>query len=218
LAGGNYQVWIRAYDANNNPGAWSSAQPFTVPPLGTPTLMTAGGTDATPNVTFTWTSVTAAVHYDLWVNDLTTAQTQVIRQPTLTGTSFTATLMNGSYQAWVRAIDASGDLGAWTSAVNFTVAVTPPLAPTVTGPASPTSSAMPTLTWSAVANAVRYDLWVDNVTTGTSQVLREANVATTSYTLTAPLPADTYHIWVRAFDAEGNASAWSSAYTLVITS
>src|SRR5262249_44459560 len=54
--------------------------------------------------------------------------------------------------------------------------------PTFTAPAPLTSVTTPTITWTADAGPTRYDLWVDDATTGTHQLIRQQNLLTNSFT------------------------------------
>ena len=176
--------------------------------MGVPAITSPTGAvnDATP--TITWNAITYAAKYDLWVDNLTTGASQVIRQQNLTGTSFTpsANLSFGEYRMWIRAVNGAGTPGAWGAGVNFRIA-----APTVTAPIGTASSDTPTIAWSAVDGASRYDLWVDNVSAGISQVIRRASVTTTSAIPASPLAPGMYRAWVRAFDAVGYSTGWSAA-------
>jgi len=84
--------------------------------------------------------------------------------------------------------------------------------PDVTGPTGAGIGPRPELTWTAVTGAAGYDLWVDNLTTGQRQVIRELNLTATSYTPSFDLTAGTYRVWVRAIAANGPASAWSERF------
>src|SRR5262245_42792544 len=58
-------------------------------------------------VVFAWATVSDADHYDLWVDDVSSGQTQVIRETSLGVATFTpaAPLVLGhQYQWWVRAV------------------------------------------------------------------------------------------------------------------
>jgi predicted phage tail protein len=173
-------------------------------------------TNHTPAIT--WSTSAGASTYDLWVDNLTTRQSQVIRQQTLTAASFTPAnpLAAGSYRVWVRAISSQGDASAWSSARDFTIVATPPPVPVVTAPSRSTTDHTPTITWSTSAGASRYDLWVDNLTTRQSQVIRQQTLTAASFTPTASLATGTYRVWVRAFNAGNDASAWSMAYDFTI--
>jgi hypothetical protein len=100
--------------------------------------------------------------------------------------------------------------------INF-VRAAPPPAPTVTGPGSTTSSTTPTLTWTASQGAVRYELWVNDLTTGASQVIHLTNLTATSFrAATALARGHRYAAWVRAFDGLGQASDWSQPLVFAV--
>ncbi len=114
---------MRAANSLNQASAWSTALTFTIV-LATPTLTGPGSpTNVTP--TITWSEPTVGtVRYDLWIDDATTNISQVIRQKSLTGTSFTpGPLSHGhTYFVWVQAFDATGQSSGWqASPLMFTV-------------------------------------------------------------------------------------------------
>ena len=76
---------------------------------------------------------------------------------------------------------------------------------------------MPMFSWSMVANAARYDLWVNDLTTGQMQVIRQQNLTTNTYTPTAALTPGTYVFWVQAFSAAGSGSGWGTPLTFTVT-
>jgi predicted phage tail protein len=55
---------------------------------------------------------------------------------------------------------------------------------------------------------VRYDLWVNQIG-GQSQIIRQQNLITTSYTPGNSLPAGSYRAWIRAISSSGEFSPWS---------
>ena len=69
---------------------------------------------------------------------------------------------------------------------------------------------LPTLTWQAVPGAVRYEIWVGRVFPSQIRVFSDTNIATTSWTPPGTLDPAFYRYWVRAFDADNNASPWSA--------
>ncbi|MEZ6127577.1 MAG: Calx-beta domain-containing protein [Planctomycetaceae bacterium] len=70
---------------------------------------------------------------------------------------------------------------------------------------------MPTLTWQPVPGAVRYEMWFSRVFPDGRRIVSDANITGTSWTVPQQLDAAFYRYWVRAFDANNNASAWSLA-------
>jgi hypothetical protein len=126
----NYRWWVRAVDAHGGPGSWSAAMDFNVSlaPLAAPTLVGPAGpiTDLTP--TFSWNVVPDAHHYDIWVSDLTTGQTEVLRDTDVRGTEWTpeerGLVLGHAYRWWVRACTESegvrrGGTGPWSNPLDF---------------------------------------------------------------------------------------------------
>ncbi len=208
---GRYRVWVRAIDQLEVPGYWSVGRDFFV---NTPAIITS----PTPNTviasssfpTITWSAIPDAVKYELWVNNLTTGQNQVINRAgatALTTTSYVATenLPSGTYRIWVRGLNSSGEAGLWSLPTTHTVLAQPK----ITQPAfSGTFDATPTFAWTAVTGATSYDLYVADAKTKVV-VLRDQFVKTTTLTATKDIPSGGYLVWVRA--QSGNSySAWST--------
>ncbi|MCA9051891.1 MAG: hypothetical protein KDA89_24300, partial [Planctomycetaceae bacterium] len=130
-------------------------------------------------------------------------------------------LPDGSYDFWVRAIyrDTTSTsnpviYGAWTAATRFSTLV----APTITGPVADNgvvTDPTPTVEWSAIDGAARYQIYVHRF--NTRPPFLEAESSVNSYTFETSLPADTYYVWVRAIDTRGNFSPWSAPYQIVST-
>ena len=169
-------------------------------------MLTPSGTGNSTTPTFTWQPVAGAVRYDLWIADQ--SGTIYVREQNLTGTSFTSTkgFVNGDYRVWVMPVGA-GVSGKWSTALAFSVKT---VARAVLTSLGATTNGTPKIQWTPAANAVKYELWVDNVG-GPSKVIHSTNVTTNSYRPTTALAAGTYRAWVRAFDATGAASVWSLA-------
>ena len=188
-----------------------------VPTPGQPTLTgpKAVSTDATPK--FSWTAVVNAARYDLWVDNMSTGETQVIRQPMLTGTMFTATtpLAAGDYRAQVKAFNSVNEGGLWSAIHNFTIVAEPAEAVEWISPSGVTLNPRPTFAWTEVPDALRYDLWVNNLTTGERQVIRQPNLTQTWFRSDEDLSAGDYRAWVKVFTADGD-SLWSEANDFTI--
>ena len=211
-----YQWWVRAFFPGGTATGWSSTAQFTITPLGmaTPTSPTGSAANATP--VFTWTGVAGADYYDVWVNNLTSGQSQVLRDSHVTGTSWAANaaLTPGlSYQWWVRAFSNNGDWSTWGSGATFTVALL--TAPVPLGPSGRGAGTSPTISWTGVAGGDYYDLWVNDLTTGKSQVMRNAHVQGTSLT-SSLTTGHSYQWWVRALSNNGDYSMWSNPLTFSV--
>jgi uncharacterized protein YkwD len=213
-----YHAWVEAFTSSGQGSGWSQLFSFTVIAPAPPTLTAPLGATVNTTPPITWTSSTGAVLYDLWVDDATAGVSQLIRQPSLTSTSFTPTTplsVGHLYKAWVEAFDSNGNTGGWSQVLTF--AVVAPAPPTLTAPSGSTTSTTPTITWTASAGAVLYDLWVNDATAGISQVIRQQNLTTTSYTPTTPLiVGHRYNAWVEAFNSGGQSGGWSQLLTFAV--
>lgn len=215
LTVGHSYIWtVRAFYGDDTSSMWagyktySIAMPTDVAP---PSLTEGMGTTSDTTPTFNWTAVNGAAMYDLWINDLTTGQVGIIRQKTLTTTSFTPTtpLPLGHQFVWtVRAINDEGVAGDWSVHQTLSLDFGAPQQQSLSGT---TVDATPTFQWSAVEGAVRYDLWVNNQSTGQVGVIRNTNVTETHFTPTTALGTGQRFIWaVRAFNSDGVAGEWSN--------
>jgi predicted phage tail protein len=220
--GDTYRWWVRAVNSTStSTSSWSSALDFSVFPLSTPTPTGPGSTITSAAPAFTWTAVAGADHYDVWVNDLTTGESAVLRNRNLSGTTWTPTVSlspGHRYRWWVRAVDSTGAAaGSWSNPLDFMVASL--AAPTLVGPAGASTNAAPTFVWNATAGADHYDVWVADLTTGQSSVLRQEDAVAAAWTPATPLAAgDRYRWWARAVDSTNtNYSAWSSPLDFVVS-
>jgi hypothetical protein len=91
-----------------------------------------------------------------------------------------------------------------------------PAPPVLTGPTTADTNTKPTIAWNAVAGASTYELWVNNNSASQNPVIDVAGLTTTSLTPIADLPPGSYTAWVRAFDAQHNATAWDSSLTFIV--
>ena len=106
----------------------------------------------------------------------------------------------------MRALDANGTAGAWSSIVSVTYKQTLS-APTVTG--GNDAQGRPTLKWNAVTGAAKYEVYRARSRSG--EYIKYSTVTGTSYTNISYIEnGNTYYYKVRALDANGTAGAWSS--------
>src|SRR4029077_4776983 len=106
---------------------------------------------------FTWSGVTGAAQYEIYVSDLTASQVQ---DQTVSGTTWTpsAPLLSGhNYRWWIRALNAGGSAGIWSNAVDFAVAL-----PTSIGPTGTVSTVLPQFTWNGLDGAAQYEIYVSD--------------------------------------------------------
>jgi len=205
-SGSTYYYKVRALDANGTAGPWSDVVAVTCR-LGLTAPSVTGGNDSQGRPTLTWKAVTGAAKYEVY--RARSMNGDYIKYSTQTSTGYTnsAYLTSGSmYYYKVRALDANGTAGAWSSIVSVTYKQTLP-APTVTG--GNDAQGRPTLTWKAVTGAAKYEVYRARSKDG--DYIKYSTVTGTSYTNTSYIESgNTYYYKVRALDANGTAGAWSS--------
>ena len=205
-SGSTYYYKVRALDANGTAGPWSDV--VAVPcRLGLTAPSVTGGNDSQGRPTLTWKAVTGAAKYEVY--RARSMNGDYIKYSTQTSTGYTnsAYLTSGSmYYYKVRALDANGTAGAWSSVVSVTYKQTLP-APTVTG--GNDSQGRPTLKWDKVAGAAKYEVYRARSKDG--DYIKYSTVTGTSYTNTSYIEnGNTYYYKVCALKSDGTAGAWSS--------
>ena len=174
-AGPRYRDLVDPDVQRVGPGAWSTAFTFTVPTSstspGAATLVAPTGTSSNPTPSFSWTAVSSATYYQLWVNDASGGAkinvTYTAAAVGCGGGSGTCTispgvsLAPGSATWWIRTANAAGP-GPWSTPITFTVptASTPPGAATLLEPSGVVATTTPSYSWAAVSGATQYQLWV----------------------------------------------------------
>ena len=204
--GNTYYYKVRALDANGTAGAWSSVVSVTYKQtLPAPTVT--GGNDSQGRPTLKWNAVSGAAKYEVY--RARSKDGDYIKYSSVTGTSYTNTSYiesGNTYYYKVRALDANGTAGAWSSVVSVTYKQTLP-APTVTG--GNDTQGRPTLTWKAVTGAAKYEVYRARSLNG--DYIKYSTVTGTSYTNTSYIEnGNTYYYKVRALKSDGTAGAWSS--------
>ena len=122
--GNTYYYKVRALKSDGTAGAWSSIVSVTYRAASTGTLpapTVTGGNDAQGRPTLKWNAVSGAAKYEVY--RARSMDGDYIKYSTVTGTSYTNTsyIENGNtYYYKVRALDANGTAGAWSSIVSVT--------------------------------------------------------------------------------------------------
>ncbi|MBL8813542.1 MAG: hypothetical protein JNM43_25475 [Planctomycetaceae bacterium] len=202
---GKFRVWVRARFANNAISAWSTSRDFTINTAPVITTQTSPIPSGTPLLA--WSNLAGAAKYDLWISNITTGQSQFIRQQALTQNSYqvTTNLGVGTYQMWVRGIDASGLAAGWSSVWQFSTAA----AGTAVSPNTPGFAAQPQFVWQTVPFATTYTIFVQNRATGAT-VLNQTGRTGTTWTPGTTLAKGDYRWWVRGVSATGVLGSWSA--------
>ena len=225
LGNGDFRVWVRAIDDDGEAGLWSAQFDFTknrnLGPVLISPIQGVTTTDRTP--IFEWQAIAGATHYELWVNNSSTQTARVIHNtniPHVEGatsiyyTDDSVVLRNATYRWWVRAFNEDSGAAAWSSSETFWVP-----APVMTAPVGVVASTnLPTFTWTGVPEYVRYELWVNNDTTGLSRVIYQNDLTDLTYTAQLPLLNGNFRAWVRGHDVAGNASQWSNPISFSVNS
>ena len=208
--GNTYYYKVRALDVNGTAGAWSSVVSVTYKQT-LPAPSVTGGNDSQGRPTLKWNAVSGAAKYEVY--RARSRSGDYIKYSTVTGTSYTNTsyIENGNtYYYKVRALDANGTAGAWSSIVSVTYKQTLS-APTVTG--GNDSQGRPTLKWNAVSGAAKYEVYRARSLNG--DYIKYSTVTGTSYTNTSYIEnGNTYYYKVRALKSDGTAGAWSSVVSV----
>lgn len=204
---GQYRVWVRGVTSAGLFSAWSTVQSMQI--MTRPTISNPGAVYSSASFTLEWSSVPGAASYDVWIDHQSTSTSQYYRNLNVDGTSLLLSDFSvGRYSTWVRARNAAGVFGAWSPLAVVTVNLSPQLLHVTSG----SFSTAPTVSWSAVPGASRYEVWINNISSGGGVFYHgNNNVSGTSYTLPALPAAGNYRVWVRVRDAQGANFAWSSA-------
>jgi len=211
---GSYGIWVRAKNAAGDLVGWSPQGTINVNFAPAGISVTATGLASTPSLT--WLPVGGVALYDVWIDNLTTGAPAVVRNTSVQGTTLALSgLPSASYRAFVRGRDLpGGGFYAWSAGFNFEVG----RAPRIVSPTGNGQPVRPAITWTSVSGAVRYEIWLANLTTGMRE-FSETNLLSTSYTPTSDLTtSNNYRVWIRAFDSSGMTSAWSAPVTFNIAS
>ena len=197
--------WAKISISEGNEDLLAAALHCKPTPLTAPSVT--GGNDSQGRPTLKWDKVAGAAKYEVY--RARSLNGDYIKYSTTTGTSYTniSYIENGNtYYYKVRALDANGTAGAWSSVVSVTYKQTLP-APTVTG--GNDAQGRPTLTWKAVTGAAKYEVYRARSKDG--DYIKYSTTTGTSYTNTSYIESgNTYYYKVRALDANGTAGAWSS--------
>ena len=122
--GNTYYYKVRALKSDGTAGTWSSIVSVTYRAASTGTLSAptvTGGNDSQGRPTLKWNAVSGAAKYEVY--RARSLNGDYIKYSTVTGTSYTNTsyIENGNtYYYKVRALDANGTAGAWSSIVSVT--------------------------------------------------------------------------------------------------
>jgi murein DD-endopeptidase MepM/ murein hydrolase activator NlpD len=164
-------------------------------------------------VSFSWTTVSNANSYDVRVDFLSGTRANQIRTTvTQTSLSLAGLPSLGRYRVLVRANLSTG--GSTVFSTGHLLQVDSPIE--LNPLAMVQVTARPTLTWSNVPTAVKYEFQVDDILRLKSFVVSSSSSTLTSLTLPNPLPMGMYEVRVRAVDARRERTSWSTAISFTV--
>ncbi|MGH9196497.1 MAG: carboxypeptidase regulatory-like domain-containing protein, partial [Acidimicrobiia bacterium] len=216
LSEGNHTFEVTATDAAGNTDASSASWSWTVDVTAPETTISDGPPSTTNNTSASFSFSSSELGSSF--------------QCQLDGAGFAACsspnaysgLADGGHVFEVKSTDPAGNQDSTPASRSWTVDTTGPGAPTLSSPlnGSSTSNTKPTFDWSDVVDpsGVSYQLQVDN--SGgefPSPEIDQSGLAPSSFTPSTSLPGGTYSWRARATDGAGNAGAWSSVFTVIIT-
>lgn len=200
---GVYRAWVRGIAADGTAGTWSIGIEFVTMRAPTITQGQNPTFDRTP--TFAWNALPGAASSEVFLRNRNTGAT-TLHEKNITSLNFTPSIpiADGPYRWWAIGVSAQGVRSFWTAPIDIYIGGRTDLLT----PLGSTSDSTPTFNWRPVDDAVRYDLWVNQVG-GQTQIIRQPNLTGTSYTPTSLLPSGTYRAWIRAISTTGELSPWS---------
>ena len=205
---GTFYIRLRAITSAGLSSPWGPIQMIRSRPL--TSVEGSGRTENSGTFTIRWAAIPGATSYDIVVDRLTSQTRGFLRNGAVpTNSLVVSDFPIGQYHVRVRVL-APGMASGWSIAALLTVSIQPAR---VRVNAADIRS-LPTLSWDAVNGAVRYDVQVENQTTGVSQFIRNANVVGTNLTMPTLTPGS-YTAFVRAIDSANRTHATSVPYAFV---
>jgi hypothetical protein len=195
-------------------------------PLNPPTILTPQNrsftNDSQPE--FSWTAVVDPtpnpVTYWLQIATVGNFRTVIFetQQSATTYTGFTLP-EDGRYYVRVATLNYLGAPSKWSRTVSFTLDTVDPVAPVLTSPkdGSSTNKSTYSFRWKSVRDAASYELRLGTTNPPDSGLTFDVGKKT-NFKYTTPLLTTTYFWQVRAYDAAGNVSPWSTAFSFDVQS
>lgn len=201
---GRFEFWVRAWKTQTAALPWSLAYRFQINTRCEILPLQSRIASCFPEIS--WKPLPGAARYDLWIDDVSGKRPQVVRETRLTTTSWTSSLPLpiSRYRIWVRGIDASGTIAAWSQLKDLQVAP----APERISPMYSTFDNQPDFIWKPVPGAAAYSLMIAESDTG-RKVLQQDGITATHWKCTQALPDGYYRWWVMATSAAGFRADWT---------
>jgi len=224
---GNY-TWQMCILPCTDPAKTTPSWAFKISPakLSAPAIESPKSTDYISDTTptFKWKTVFNAMRYEIQVDNnskFTSPEFEQVldHEKTLENTmeiTLSEALPDGKYYWRMRTFNQVDVAGSWSSTRTLTIDTIPPAAPVLSTPKdfAFTTDSTPSLTVKAVSGATKYEFQLD-VGEDFSNPQNRAPSSALTWTVPNLLPNHGYtrYFWrVKAIDAAGNMSEWSSVY------
>lgn len=215
---GDHTWWVQAWGDSFRYSAWSAGQMFTFTgSLDAPTPVAPIGVTEDLSPVFQWTEIPGATWYHVWLTepDGSGAEYWFQDSDSLCQPGFCIFLPlefgGGIHTWWVQAWG-SGVYSAWSAPSFF---MQPMTLPTPTAPTGTITTPTPSFSWTPVAGAYWYYLWVSNNDTG--YVLDQwynafdvCGLASCDVTPPLTLSNGSYTYWLQAWSPVAGYGAWNS--------
>lgn len=221
LPQGTYEARVRGFNILGDATAWSERVIFTIDIPEPRDLEITDPTEVvgTQKPEIEWTKSRYAKKYRIVVTDKNQDDAEVFRA-TVNGANTLSYIPNrklpeSSLTILIAGINSVGEVGEYATR-DVRVDIKAPARPKVTAPFRNTNGTIgiprPKFEWTPVAYAVRYDLKVQNLTTGET-VIREKNLREPSFKAEKNLKdGNNYRVTVRARNTAGEYSKFSRSY------
>ncbi|MBN1565839.1 MAG: DUF333 domain-containing protein [Anaerolineae bacterium] len=224
LVDGTWYWRVRAQLTDNSWAAWSTSWRVTVdrvrPVQVVLTAPTNNATSTTNTPTFIWTGITDAINYQIQIdiNQYFNTANKVEGYSNINQFIPNPPLVDRPWYWRVRAIDAAGNIGAWSASWRVYVNALPTPVPTLELPidGALTNDRTPLFNWTDETGVVRYNIVVDDDPFCASPRLN-ANPIPSTYTNALVGLADGVWYWqVRALGADGNWGDFSKPWSFIV--
>ena len=169
-------------------------------------------------IELSWTPVTGAARYELWVWLGAGIGWQQLDKGDLTEKSFTHFDLTAgrTYYYLVAGIDQNGVRGAWSRQVSVTLPSTSQALPAPTVAATSSGANSIAVTWNQVTGASRYELWFWVNRESGWQQLDDGSLIDTSFSHIGLSAGSTYYYMAAAVDANALRGAWSTLVSATV--
>ena len=207
VAGYTYYYKVKAISANGNASDYSAVKSITcdcAQPV--PTIST---TASSGKPTLKWATVDGAAKYEIW--RATSSTGTYSKYYTTTNTSYTNSSAVAGYTYYYKVKAICGKSSYGDSAFSAVKSITCDCAQPVVTISTTASSGKPTLKWSAVDGATKYEIWRATSKDGT--YTKMYTTSSTSYTNSSAVAGKTYYYKVKAIC--GKSSYGDSAFSAI---